>query len=622
MRIAALIGALLLALPAAAEVKVDVRLAWSGSARLGDWTAVRFEIENTGDTTELALRVQGREAAATRRLPTPGGSRRVLWLPVKAERHLRCFVLQGATAICDQDLTPTLIPIYDRAVLVVAEGGLALPEGDGWTSVTVVPAELPDISDAFDPFDAVIVRFPAPAFSDEQAEALRRWTLAGGRLAVCAGIEAPAVAAGPFGKLLPVEVRGVREVKRLKDLDEGVPTPEAPFPVADFALRAGAAGAPLGAVGDAGKGRCAFFGFDPMLRPVADWGGLPEFWKRHLPVPPRASLGDLKGGGEGNLPAEMPEAEKKRRQEAAARRALAEHEKLLRESAEADLRQAADLALAGQHVSVNWFFGLLVAYLAAIGPFDYFVLKRVGRLPLTWATLPVAVVAFSAAAYALSWKERGQEPALVAVGTIDVFAGGARESAVYSAVVPQSGRHAIVLEASDARLWPVPVEDPDWKQIRASLPEMETGAHPAARNLPVLAWTPYGVAATVDLPAKAFEIRPRPGATTVHAPATLRDCRLHFGAKSRGLGDLEPGAVVRPDDHGYVAPRNSFEGAVMSFLTPRQAGGTGFFAGRAPSDHAPLVTGWLDRSLAGPTLDGRPPARALFLVRIHLTEEP
>ncbi|MBI2923550.1 MAG: hypothetical protein HYY18_21045 [Planctomycetes bacterium] len=619
---AALLAAILLALPADAEVKVDVRLAWSGSARLGQWTAVRFEIENTGETTELALRIEGREAAATRRLPTPGGSRRVIWLPVKAERRLRCVVVQGGKAVVDTDLSPALIPIYNRAVLVVAEGGLALPEDKGWTSVTVVPGDLPDISDAFDPFDAVVVRFPAPAFSDEQSEALRRWTLAGGRLAVCAGIEAPAVAAGPLGKLLPASVRGVRELKRLTELDEGVPTPEAPFPIADFELRPGAEALPLGAVGGAGKGRCAFFGFDPMLRPVADWGGLTAFWKLHLPVSPRDSLANVPDDGKSGVSEGMSEEEKKRRTEAAAKRALAAYEKNVREAAEGDLRRATDLALAGQHVAVNWFFGLLVAYLAAIGPFDYFVLKRLGRLPLTWATLPVAVVAFSAAAYALSWKERGQEPALVAVGTIDVFADGVRETAVYSAVVPQTGRHAIVLDAPDARLWPAPGEDPDWKKIRESLPEMESGAHPAARNLPAQAWTPYGIVATVDLPAKAFEIRPRPGATSVHAPATLRDCRLHLGARSRGLGDLEPGAVIRADDHGYVAPRTAFEADVVSFLIPRQTGGEGVFAGRAPSDFAPLVTGWLDRSLAGPTLDGRPPVRALFLVRIHLTEEP
>ena len=610
---------LLLALPASAELKVSARLAFGDQARMGEWTAVRLEIENSGGKTELAVRIEAGDAAAVRTVQAPAGSHLVLWIPAKAARTMPCRVAAGDLVVLDVDLRPQIVPHRERFLLAVGESSLGLPARDGWTVLTAAPADLPDISDAYATFDAVVIRFPMQGLSDEAADALRRWTLSGGALVVCAGIESPTAAGSPFGRLLPVTVRGVKEVKRLTELGAGVPTPAAPFPVADVEKKADAGQAPWGGSSRAGIGRCVFLGFDPLLRPVSDWGGLAAFWQSVLPVEERAETEDEE---EDELPETATPAEKKRL-EARRRTAAEARERSVRQMELDRMREAAELALAGRHVSLNWFFGLLLLYLLAIGPLDYFLLKRLGRMPWTWATLPVAIVAFCGAAYSLSSRDRAREPQLAAVGIIDVWPGGARETAVYSVVAPRSGPQAIALEASEARVWPVSREDINWgwKPGLRELPEMVSGAHAGARHLNVTAWDPFGLAATVDLPERVFEIRAGSGRVTIHPPATLTGCAILEGAEMRFVGDLEPGATI-PWGRSQPAPvetRDPFALAAEKFLTGFDLKPIStFFRASAPSASQPILTGWLDRSLAGPTLGGRPPERARFLVRVHL----
>lgn len=55
---------------------------------------------------------------------------------------------------------------------------------------------------------------------------------------------------------------------------------------------------------------------------------------------------------------------------------------------------------------VSWLILLLAVYLAIIGPFDYWILKKVNRQMLTWATFPAYVVLFSLLIYFIGYRLR------------------------------------------------------------------------------------------------------------------------------------------------------------------------------------------------------------------------
>ena len=55
---------------------------------------------------------------------------------------------------------------------------------------------------------------------------------------------------------------------------------------------------------------------------------------------------------------------------------------------------------------VSWLLLLLAAYLAIIGPFDYWCLKKVNRQMLTWATFPAYVALFSLLIYFIGYRLR------------------------------------------------------------------------------------------------------------------------------------------------------------------------------------------------------------------------
>jgi len=116
--------------------------------------------------------------------------------------------------------------------------------------------------------------------------------------------------------------------------------------------------------------------------------------------------------------------------------------------------------LAGQlHTGLEQFSGvsvpfslvvcLIVAYIACIGPLDYFVLKKFfKRMELTWITFPGIVVAFSLGAYVLAHEMKGEQLRINQVDVVDVDASsglvrGTMWSTIFS---PQTDLYDLSLE--------------------------------------------------------------------------------------------------------------------------------------------------------------------------------
>src|SRR5262249_4441409 len=69
---------------------------------------------------------------------------------------------------------------------------------------------------------------------------------------------------------------------------------------------------------------------------------------------------------------------------------------------------------------VGWLLLLLVVYLAVIGPFDQFWLKKINRQMLTWLTFPAYVVFFSLLIYFIGYKLRAGETEWTELHFLDV----------------------------------------------------------------------------------------------------------------------------------------------------------------------------------------------------------
>ncbi len=74
-------------------------------------------------------------------------------------------------------------------------------------------------------------------------------------------------------------------------------------------------------------------------------------------------------------------------------------------------------------LSIWWVMGLLGLLAVLLGPVDYQVLKRIGRLPLTWVTCAVWIAVFTAGAYYGVQALRGGDMQVRAVSVIDSVAG-------------------------------------------------------------------------------------------------------------------------------------------------------------------------------------------------------
>src|SRR5690349_16207659 len=92
---------------------------------------------------------------------------------------------------------------------------------------------------------------------------------------------------------------------------------------------------------------------------------------------------------------------------------------------------------------VSWLLLLLLVYLAVIGPFDQYWLKRIGKPMLTWITFPCYVVVFSLVIYVIGYKLRAGESEWNDLHVVDVFPNGERaelRGRTYSSVYSPSNQ--------------------------------------------------------------------------------------------------------------------------------------------------------------------------------------
>jgi hypothetical protein len=254
------------------------------------------------------------------------------------------------------------------------------------------------------------------------------------------------------------------------------------------------------------------------------------------------------------------------------------------------LRTALDSQLAGVTVAPFALVAALVlAYVALIGPGDYFLLKRIKRPELTWVTFPLIIIASSAAAWWFAHRLKGDELRINQLEFVDVdlATGQARGTAYAYLFSPSIKRYDLALEPHfgpsplaprpSSLVAPLAVPGPNQRGL-ASLFQRGyafTPALDAMHGVPVEQWSTKSLTArwTATLSADSTieaELEPRPdgllaGRIVNRTGVALDDCVLMHGAWAYQLPPLAADATATID--AELTPRT-----VRTTLTSVAAG--------------------------------------------------
>jgi hypothetical protein len=240
---------------------------------------------------------------------------------------------------------------------------------------------------------------------------------------------------------------------------------------------------------------------------------------------------------------------------------------------------------------------LIASYILVIGPIDYWFVKRVlKRMELTWISFPLAVVAFSVAAYLLAGWLKGDQLRVNQVDVIDIDAdrGLLRGTMWANVFSPEHDAYELSLTPKLPASFP-PANQKEGETLLSwmglpgsSLGGMAGGSPPSAFNrpylfsskldrlhgVPIAVWSTKAFTARWTMPIDspvAFNLHSRAdgvllGTVTSNLQTTLTDCYLLYGSWAWPLGRLEPGAAAQLDER-------SDPQRLDAYLKPYSAGG-------------------------------------------------
>lgn len=457
-------------------------------------------------------------------------------------------------AVAETEEQAGIAPPLTQASLVVAmlgrPAGLTNPQGKPTaftqaplTVVTLAsPDELPaDVAD-LGGLDVLVVN-GLQELPEPKLEAVRSWVQRGGHLLVSVGEEAEAFARSPWQKWVPVRVTGV---SRLRDLSgiEGFVTrlsriamtgnvPAAKLDRGEGEALISALDGPILVRAPYGFGRVTMLGVDIDRAPLSRWPSLGDLLRKIVLGGPTAGRTPGKGT----------------RNEQIAQQGLSDLSTQLRSSKE---------DFPSVHRFTSWMvLGLMLGYMAVLGPLDYFLVHRVLKKPqLTWVTFPLFAAAASLGALWSAQKTNGGTLRVnqIDVLDVDVPTHSARVQSWASVYSPQTGRYEI-----DPR--PRPLRDGDAIRPAArtswdGVPEdgfggmYRTGGAGLSRppyridvetgqvlNVPITVWSTKVVSCQWESPAgnlarselRSPGVGQLAGTFTHHLPGPLTDWVLAYG---------------------------------------------------------------------------------------------
>jgi hypothetical protein len=469
-----------------AGMTMDARALVQGHARTGSWMAVRVDLANDGPAFTGELRIVGGTQGRTRfavPVDLPTTSRKAYTLHAQSPAFggtLEVALVADEKVVTKRTIAFALHDTGQLVIGVVAErpGPLVAaltrlrdPSGPQPAVVQLAPADLPDRPEAWSALDRLVWQdVDAGRLSPEQTAALRTWLAGGGRLTIVGGTGGLGLLAGFSDELLPYRPTATIDVEpaSIQGLLGGtLPRGAETLPALAGELATGARALALS--GDRtiaadrpfGSGTVTFLGVDPATPWLAESTAADVLWATVVPTR-GTSRAPLFIGDDGMIVSV--------------------------------LGTLPALALP----PVEGLLILLIGYIILIGPVNYLVLRRLDRREWAWVTMPLLVVGFTVAAFAIGATLRGTDVIVnqVAVvraapgtdagqavvylgvfspnrGSYDIsIPGGALLSAPYNGdVVDQSGGQGLdVVQGDPARVRQLAVGYGTMRAVRAEAP--------------------------------------------------------------------------------------------------------------------------------------------------------
>lgn len=527
------------ALPAG--MTMEARALIQGHARTGSWMAIRVELANDGPAFGGELRMVGGTQGRTRfavPVDLPTTSRKAYTLHAQAPAFgssLKVALVADETIVAERTVAFALHDPSQLVVGVVAErpgplvaalGRLRDPSGPVPAVVQLGVDDLPERPEAWASLDRLVWQdTDAGQLTPEQLAALRTWLAGGGRLAIVGGSGGLGLLAGFSDELLPYRPTATVDVE--PDAIRGLLGGSLPRGAAVLPALAGSAAAgarALATQGDrvvvadrpAGNGAVTLAGFDPATPWLAESTAVDVLWATL--VPPRGTARAPLVVGDDSIVVSL-------------------------------LGTLPALALP----SIEGLLLLLVAYIVLIGPVNYLVLRRLDRREWAWVTMPLLVVGFAVAAFAIGASLRGTEVIVNQVALVRAAPGtDAAQAQVYLGVFsPTRGSYEVSVPGG--ALLSAPYSGEGFGQAGTQGLDVVQGDPALVRSLEVGFGTLRAVRAEAPVAAPRIEasLRLEDGRVvgTIHNASSrvLEAPALVLGTGVLVLGDLAPGATGKVD---------------------------------------------------------------------------
>jgi hypothetical protein len=289
--------------------------------------------------------------------------------------------------------------------------------------VRLQPELLPETAMALSGINALFIHDIATAdLSDAQRRALALWVRLGGSLVVSGGVTAERTVPG-LQDLLPVTVGDLEPGIPLDVLARGQNAPtNAPelditTTINRVQLRPDAEAldpSNLLTVHSVGAGRVIFSAFD--IEVLRTWTGTPDLWANVLDATPSIALASAFRWQNRNM---LP-----------------------------NVLELPELQLPSFWVILLFILG----YIIAVGPLNFFILRRIRRIDLAWLTIPATVIVFVVATYSTSFVLRGVTPQVLQVTVVQGFEGVPSSKATSFMGVFSPRRGVYTIEFADETL--------------------------------------------------------------------------------------------------------------------------------------------------------------------------
>lgn len=539
---------------AASAVRIGATANFGGNFQPDRWVPITVALANdgagvTGEVVAQTDGVSGRdETRYFQRVELPARSQKVLTLYVLTQYAAQVNVRfqSGKERVDAPPVTLRRLRQGQQLVGVLGDDagastaiarGLLSAYGSAVEAVPVAPEEVPGNPYGLESFAAIVLNDASTGrWSEEQRQSLAVWVARGGQLVVAGGPHWRKTGEG-LGELPPTRPGDSRVVNGLAGLGRMVGLAGGPGgdvvvsvgePIPGAARLAEQDGVALVASRGWGRGTVTALAFDLAGGGFAGWTGAGAFWKRlGLDAAPPASLQD-------------PFTPSQSYQSGSSHSGTSSMNRILQ-----DLPSLA--------LPPTWLLLLvMLAFITAVGPLNYLVLRRLDRRELAWVTIPLLTLLFAGGIYGFGAGTKGRA---VIVNTVSVvrIAPGARAAEVqsfYGVFTPSRGarqlplgRDALVTGFSSGGLG----ESDLGSDVR-----FEQGPGATIHDAYFAQWTLRSVAAqaTVDPAPLALRVELRQdgarvvGQITNGSNGTIEDVTLLLDGAYHQLGNLAPGAAA------------------------------------------------------------------------------